>query len=47
MEISNLSNLSAVPPQVYVVCRGFSKSPWLTQYLEGVMEHYGSFPTDR
>ena len=32
---------------MYVICRGFIESPWLTDFLDDMMEDYGSFPTDK
>ena len=33
--------------EVYVICRGFTPSTWLTKFLDKVMEYYGDFPTSK
>ena len=33
--------------EVYVVCRGFTPSSWLTEFLDKMMGYYGDFPTSK
>ena len=33
--------------EVYVICRGFTPSSWLTDFLDKVMKYYGDFPTSK
>ena len=33
--------------EVYVICRGFTTSTWLTEFLDKMMEYYGDFPTSK
>jgi len=33
--------------EVYVICRGFTPSSWLTDFLDKMMEYFGDFPTSK
>ena len=33
--------------EVYVICRGFTPSTWLTKFLDKMMEYYEDFPTSK
>ena len=33
--------------EVYVICRGFTPSTWLTEFLDKMMDYYGDFPTSK